>query len=586
MRRERLERSINEATETGFVMQQGYIRMRWDVERGKPYGVDPDTERQVMTGDVAIDTLTPFDVTHEPRRKYGEWQWVIARDFRNKFDLATKHPELADKLTKLDGAEAWEHSILGSPEDEETVDIPVYEFYHLPTPSVPAGRHVIVADAKCVLFDGPMPYDRLPVLQLAPSYRIGTSHGYTDLYDCLGPQELLDSVLTAIMSNYDAHSVQNVATGENTQIGINELPGGGHVWRVPAGEPGPAGVNLTKLPDGWKDLLQIIESWMTKQVGSNDVARGDPTAVKSGAMAAVFVQSAIEFSGNLEEHRTQLIEDSLDLLISILKAYAHAKRIVEIAGKDKEYMLKEWSSKDIDGASRVVVDTGNAMQRTLPGRMELGEKFLAMEGQTDLFSSYVEVVTTGKIDPIIARPQRQRMLIRRENDILSRGPKLIYRDEPVLDPMTGAPLVDPMTGMPVMQQVPAGIEPDEKTGEVLVATLSDFHHDHIAEHYSVLDSPEARGNPDVIAAVQFHCQQEHYQLWQSAPPALLMALGVPPFPAPVMGAPVGPEMQSTGAPEAPEMQSTDASQAMGEPPLPEPAKDPLGRDGAGEERPQ
>lgn len=563
MRRERLERHINETTETGFVMQQGYLRMRWDTERGEQYGVDPDTETPVMTGDVAADTLTAFDVVHDPRRKYGSWDWVVARDFRNKYDLATRYPEHADRLTKIDGAEAWEQSVMGQPEDEETVDIPVYEFYHRPTPALPKGRHVIVADAQAVLFDGPMPYDRLPVLQLTPSYRLGTSLGYTDLYDCIGPQELLDSVLTAIMSNYDAHSVQNVAKSKMTDIEIGALPGGGHVWNVQQGDPMPQGINLTKLPDGWKDLLQILESWITKQVGSNDVARGDPSSVTSGAMAAVFVQSAIEFSGNLEENRTRLIEDALDLLISILKAYAHAPRIVEIAGKDKEYMLKEWSAKDISGASRVVVDSGNAMQRTVPGRMAMADKFVELKGNPELYNAYVEVVTTGKIDPVVSRPQRQRMLIRRENDLLAKGPQMIT--EPQMGP-DGMPMLDEM-GAPMTTTRLNGIK----------ATLADFHHDHLLEHFGVLDSPEARENPKVIDAVYYHCMQEHDAIWSQAPPSLLAALGIPPYPAAPMAMGPGPEMQGTAAPgPPPEMQAT------GEPPQPEPAQDPLGRDG-GEE---
>jgi hypothetical protein len=565
MRRERLERHFNETTETGFVVQQGYLRMRWDTERGVPYGVDPETEKPVMTGDIVADTLTAFDVMHDPRRKYGSWDWVIARDFRNKYDLATRYPALAEKLTKLDGKEAWEHSLQGDPEDEDAVDIPVYEFYHRPTPAVPKGRHVIVADADCVLFDGPMPYDRIPVLQLVPSYRIGTSLGYTDLYDCIGPQELLDSVLTAIMSNYDAHSVQNIWKMKTTQIEPNALPGGGHVWNGDQGDAPPQGINLVRLPEGWKDLLQWIESIITKQVGSNDVARGDPTSVTSGAMAAAFMQSAIEFSGNLEENRTRLIEDGLDLAMAILKAYAHAPRLIEIAGKDKEYMMKEWSSKDISGAAHVVVDSGNAMQRTFPGRMEMGEKFIQLKGNSEMYNSYVEVVTTGKLDPIISRAQRQRMLIRRENDVLAKGPQVRMR--PVTDPMTGMPAIDPMTGQPQMEAF--GVEG-------LPVTLADLHPDHMNEHSGILDSPDARANPDIIAAVYAH-DAEHDEVWRTADPSLLAALGIPPYPAAPM------PMAPTGEPGAPpEMGSTGDA---GQPTAPEPAKDPLGRDGAGEEMP-
>lgn len=564
MRRE-LERAINETTETGFVMQEGYLRMRWDTDAGEEYGVHPETGQVQMTGDVVSDTLTPFDVIKDPRRKYGKWDWVIARDFRNKYDLATKHPELADKLIALDGMDAWEHSVSGEPEEGETDDVPVYEFYHRKTPALPKGRHVIVASGDCVLFDGPLPYDRLPVLRLSPSDRIGTSSGYTDLYDCLGPQEILDAVLTSIVSNFDAHSVQNIHAVKGTTIANDALPGGGHVWYTNPGDEKPGAVNLVKLPEGWDKLMPMVESLMTKQVGSNDVARGDPSSVTSGAMAAVFVQSAIEFSGDLEYDRTRLIEDALDLLMSISKAYAHAERMVEIVGDDQEYMMQAWSAKDIAGAARVIVDTGNAMQRTVPGRMTLAEKFVELKGNTDLYNGFVEVVTTGKLEPITGRAKRQRMLIRAENKLLAKGPPVTM--QPMMGP-DGMPLIDPITGQPVTE--PAGVEG-------VPVTLADFHPDHLMEHYGVLDDPAARQDPKAIEAVYAHCD-EHLKVWREAPPALLQALGIPPYPAdmaPPGMAPSGPPPDAEGAP--------DAMEEPSEGPLPEPAPDPLGRDGKQEE---
>jgi hypothetical protein len=75
--------------------------------------------------------------------------------------------------------------------------------------------------------------------------------------------------------------------------------------------------------------------------------------------------------------------------------------------------------------------------------------------------------------------------------------------------------------------------------------FSDNHPLHIREHLTVLASPDARANPEVVANVRMHVQA-HLQLWKTADPALLAALGVMPPPMPMLppgmapGGPPGP----------------------------------------------
>ena len=544
MTEKRFERIYDDCAECSIVMSEGFVRQRWDTAAGNAYGVDPESGMQVNEGDIIADMLMPFDVVKDRRRSFDRTDWVICRDFRNKYDLAVRYPEYGDKLTKLTGDDAWKYTVLGDPDEEETSDIPVYEFYHRPTDAVPQGRLVVCASAECVLFDGPLPYERIPVLRMAPSTMIGTSHGYTDLYDCIGPQELFDALLSSLASNVDAHGVQNVMIGDTTQISPRALPGGGNLWKISPGDVEPKGVNLTKMPEDWQPYGELLQKLAKQQLGLNDVVMGDPGAnIKSGAMAALFVQQALEFMSGLEASRTRLLEDGGSLTVEICKRYAKTPRIAEIAGKDKQYMMQEWSAQSLTNVHRVVVDSGNAMERTVAGKLTLADKLLEVRGDSDLFAKYVEVLTTGKLDPILNRPRRQQMLIQRENEMLARG-------------------------------------------EMPPVSLTDLQPDHILGHAEVLDSPEARADEMIMNGVNAHIS-EHLAAWAAMGPVLAAALGVPPFPGdPAMAGgamPPGPTPANDNGAAAGEVVEAPVSENAEPPRQPEAAQDPLGRGANGAE---
>jgi hypothetical protein len=64
--------------------------------------------------------------------------------------------------------------------------------------------------------------------------------------------------------------------------------------------------------------------------------------------------------------------------------------------------------------------------------------------------------------------------------------------------------------------------------EPLVAPY-DNHPQHIQEHYQELYNPEVRNDPEAIMRINVHVQK-HIAAWQQADPAILMTLGIPPYP--------------------------------------------------------
>lgn len=142
---------------------------------------------------------------------------------------------------------------------------------------------------------------------------------------------------------------------------------------------------------------------------------------------------------------------------------------------------------------------------TAAGRLQEAQDLL----QNKLITNpqhYFEVITTGTIETLYEHETSQILMIRGEN-------------EDLLD------------------------------GKVPPVMFTDQHVNHIKEHATCLDSPEARQDPTIVKAVTAHIQAHVDQL-QTGNPQLLQVLGQTPLPPPGAQGPGGPT-PSPGAPPVP-----------------------------------
>jgi hypothetical protein len=68
-----------------------------------------------------------------------------------------------------------------------------------------------------------------------------------------------------------------------------------------------------------------------------------------------------------------------------------------------------------------------------------------------------------------------------------------------------------------------------QAGEDVPALITENHKEHIMTHLELLNSPEAKKNPQLVAMVTQHVM-EHLDLWRNADPAILMLTGQDPAP--------------------------------------------------------
>lgn len=391
MREMKLESVIKDAVEYAIVLGSGYIKLEWNSTKGKIYDYVEPEEADIIEydedgepldkdgivlkpfpiyeGDVDFKLMSPFDVVFDSTKEnYKENDWVLCRTFVNKFDLAAKYPELAEKILAQKTKDQLEKSsrrVFGH-HINETTDIPVYEFFHNRTESMPNGRYMMYVDEESILEDAVMPYRSLPIYRITPSHILGTPYGYTDMFDLLPLQDMLNSLYSTAATNINAFGVQNILNPRGNDVMIEQVAEGMNFIEYNAQMGKPEALNLVQTSPEVYQMMQLLEKSMETLSGVNAVARGNPEqSLRSGNALALVQSQALQFVSGLQQSYIQLLEDVGTGLINLLKDFANVPRIAAISGLNNSTEMREFKSDDIKSINRVVVDVGNALMQCL-----------------------------------------------------------------------------------------------------------------------------------------------------------------------------------------------------------------------------
>lgn len=488
MREKKLEDCIRRATEMAIVLGTGFIRMEWNATAGELYDFDPETGEKNYEGELEFSNLSPFDVVFDGTKETWDHEWIIVRGFKNKFNLMAKYPELANRISGMQSKNGPAQYRLSVFSNDDTDDIPVYEFFHKRTEAVPEGRYCLFLDSDVVLLDLPLPYRDIPVYRISAGEYMGTPYGYSPMFDLFPLQESANSLYSTIMSNQAAFGVQNLFVPRGADIDINSLEG---ALNIIEGNAKPEALNLTSTPPEVFKFLEMIVQAMETISGVNSVTRGNPEAsLKSGTALALVQSMSLQFISGLQQNYVKLIEDVGTSLINILKDYAKTPKTVALVGKNNRTLLKQFTGDEIGAINRVIVSVGNPLARTTAGRVQMAEQMLQM-GLIKNPKEYFEVINTGSIETLYEGDMNELLLIKKENEFL-------------------------MEGKPI------------------TANLLDAHAIHIMEHRSVVADPELRMDAELTQKVNAHIQ-EHITYLRTADPDLLMLTGQQPLQNPQQG---------------------------------------------------
>lgn len=537
MREKRLERYINKAVELSVVLGSGYVKIEWDATAGKVVEEDEETGEKIFEGDLRFTNVSPFDVVFDVNREDNNHDWILIRTYKNKFDLAAKYPELADKIVALDTKTSQDRYSLQVFRKVESDEVEVWTMYHKKTDAMPKGRELIFLSDDIIIHDSILPYRRIPVFKMSPNEILGTAFGYSNLFDLLPLQEGINHLYSAIMSNNIAFATQNLFVRSGSNIDITNLGGGLNVIQ---GTEKPEVLNLLGTSQETYSFLSILEGKMEQLSGVNSVTRGtpDPAAnLRSGNSLALIQSMAIQFQSGLQNQYVQLIEDLGVAVLEILQDYALAPRVASIVGINNKQYLVSFKSTDIPDINRVIVDVGNPLAKTTAGRVQMAEQLMQMKPEEFSIQQYAQVINTGRIDGMLESPVDQMNLIQQENERLMQG-----------------------------VEVPA--------------LIIDDHKEHILRHRVILNDLDIRMDEEKSEIILKHIQ-EHIDFARSADPAILTMTNqqqlppAPPEAQPGQDLANNPEQNSEGQSDIGRvMEGSDQAMNQEQPGIPKPATPP------------
>ncbi|NJO18761.1 MAG: hypothetical protein HC838_00045 [Spirulinaceae cyanobacterium RM2_2_10] len=467
-REKRLERNMNQAVKECLQFADAFVRVEWDATGGEIYG-QTETGAPIYQGDLKYTNYMPIDVIRDfTQTAPNHEDWIILRDFQNKYTLAAKFPDLAEEILddSTDLLELAETTTLNAIGMEESDNIAVYTLLHRPTPALRNGRYTQCLGNNTVLMDGPLPYKKTHVYRIAPDEESGTIFGYSVAFDLLPVQEALDTLYSTALTNQATFGVQNILAPKGHDLSVEQLSGGLNLMEYDPKLGEPKALNLTSTPPEIFNFMTMLERLAETISGVNSVARGNPEAsLKSGAALALVQSMAIQFSMNLQRSYAQINEDLGTGSIEILQQYAAVPRVAAITGKSNRPLMKEFTGEDLSDIKRVMVDMGNPMTRTTAGKVNLADA-LAERNMIENPDQYIQVMTTGRLEPVIEGKQAQLLLIKAENEGLAEG------------------------------------QPQR-------ALVTDNHQKHVLEHSIVIANPEIRQDPNnpIVVATLSHIQE-------------------------------------------------------------------------------
>lgn len=492
MREKRVERDLVQAVEYGLCFGEGFVSLSWDSTAGELYSFDPQTGAPLNSGDLKFKSHEPIDIIRDTRlNNFRDRDWVIVREFENKYNLIAKYPEYAKDIDGINcSIVEQQHYRFAFNFPYNSDQIPVYRFYHAKTAALADGRYTMFLSDNTILSDGKLPYQHVPVSRTSPRDIIGQSFGHAPMYDLIPLNDNLNMLYSTILTNQETFGTTNIMAPSGSNINFEQLAGGLNFIEYNTASGGkPEVMQMLETSPEIFNMTDKIEATMARVSGINDVTRGNaPSADMSGAGMALLEQSAINYNQGAQWSYLQMLEDVGTLTIQTLQDYAEIPRIITIAGKNNRSDTKEFQGKDIAGIDRVLVDKANPMSKTPAGKLQIAQMLLQAKVIT-MPDELLQLLNTGNLDPMTEGKTSELLGLKAENEAL-------------------------IEGKPVQ------------------VVLTDDHILHINEHKSLLSDPMAREDANVVNAVSQHIQAHVAALSDPNNANLLKLMGQPSLAAP------------------------------------------------------
>jgi len=580
----RLLKQSRIAVERAIVTDTGYMLAEWDPYAGKPTTprmvpvlddegmpipvIDPANGMQRLddkTGEPMVEMEPGVDRRGQPLMNFegdlyfkarscwdvfwdegcedeDEADWVLVRDRVNKYEYAARYKQHEGKILATSAAAEgrpvkWSR---GHRTPKKTNMIDVWKFYHRPTAMMPKGRYAILLDADTVLLDGPNPYDGLPVFSIKAMEGLDSLIGYAPANVIAPVQESQNVLSSAMMTNFSAFGVQNLAVKDTDQFDVQQLAGGLNILAY-ADTP-PQALNLVQNASGAVEFFSLLNTKGETLSGINSVVRGDPeSSLKSGKALGIVQASAVQFQSALAASFAQFLKNVGNFMLQVFRKYVTAERTTQIVGENQVTQSVTWSKDTFGPIDRVTAELVDPAMRTLGYRTDLA-MFMVQNNMVQHPQEFFTVLTTGQLKPMYRYETTVNNTIRQENrEMMDAATKLEAQISQL--------------------QTAAGVAPEMLQQQIAAAALQlappvmewDDDDLHQREHQIVATSPAMRRNGAAALVLGAHMKlHDDNRLMKAKKKALetaKMQLEVQAVLAPLVPKP--PPQAAPGAPEQP-----------------------------------
>jgi hypothetical protein len=450
-RRTHLEEKTTSDVRKVMLYGEGYQHLRWDVHAGKLMTQEqPGPDGQPVTaqmtgqygepiheGDVVPESVPPWRVVHDLECKDIKLPWSMVAHRESIWDLMARYPQLGPAIMAERGGPRWPEDVWqdqwATPSEGDCDDtVTVWCVYHVPTDAVPKGRYALVC-GSVVLYDGPalLP-DQVPVYPLIAARQEGRGWGHSAAWDLLPLQQTLNMSESSLTTMMEAFGMVNILVPDGSNIVPADLGSGRKFVKCGVGPEGqmlkPEVLQLLDIEPACFDYPDRQQSKMETLSGMNSVARGEPeSSLKSGAALALVASQAVQFNSQLSSARVQHLENVASGLLAILKRHMDTPRVAETAGNGANRYLKEVTKDEIESVDRVELDIVSGVMGQAAGRMEVANNLLDRVPNLKP-EQYLQVLNTGRLDPLTRSETAELDLIAQENDELREGRPTMVED--------------------------------------------------------------------------------------------------------------------------------------------------------------
>lgn len=506
-----VDSKAKQATEDVLVFAESSIVGLWNRFKGKPMVQDPTTGFIYRDGDMDYFNVTPMDqVINTCHQDRDAVQYRIIRRWVNKYDWAAMYPKFSSQVKNLADLESSYGTKLVTLIHHDDQTIPVFYCFHAPTPAVPKGRLLIMADPTCIFEDGPLDqgegkpgYDHIPVYDMIVNTMAGSPFGYSVGFDLIPQQQLYNEIYSALATNNINFATQCVMAPKGSNLHYQNLATGMSYieWDPkmgPNGKPEPLNL-LSSKPESYQ-FLDRIQKNMEILAGIDSLSRGQPDVnVTSGQYAALVTTQSVVFNSGIQKAYARMLKQLMTGTIRTVRKNMIGSRVASIVGPTSEPVAQEFSKMELADIKAVNVDLTNPMLQTPAGKMNMADAMMKTGIIKDP-QAYIQVYTEGDLPMLYNAQDSQLKLIKQENEELLKG-------------------------------------------KPFDCSVTDMHVTHILQHRAMIDTMDARLNPDAphVVATLMHIQCHLVKLAGGVNPITRMAEGpINPVLAGIIGDPAVP----------------------------------------------